>query len=165
MDSALSAACFISLLWSSLTEEVSVAPDAAVAAGAEKRANDEDLEEEEESPSVGIKQVECNDLRNGVEQKEVAAPRNVEVFWMKLFPADERDMTLKPRANPKFRVEAMIAIDTASRDGFIFWYYLPTISDIQCFFSFCSFCNNTQTLSTLTKVEEPRFKLPSRRSD
>mmetsp|Transcript_27343 Transcript_27343/g.44431 ORF Transcript_27343/g.44431 Transcript_27343/m.44431 type:complete len:94 (-) Transcript_27343:16-297(-) len=63
-----------------------------------------------------MKQVECNDLRNGVEHV-VAAPRNV-----KAFPADERDKCLailKPRDSPKLRVEAMIAIDTAPRDGFM----------------------------------------------
>ena len=97
---------------------LSVAPDAVAAGAAEKRADDDEDEdlEEEDSPSVGIKQVECNDLRNGVEQ-EVAAPLNVKVF-----PADERDKCLamlKPRANPKLRVEAMIAIDTAPRDGFM----------------------------------------------
>ena len=40
---------------------------------------------------------------------------------MMLFP-NERDMclpTLKPRATPKLRVEAMIAIDIAPRDGLI----------------------------------------------
>ncbi len=126
IDSALRAACSISLLWSSFTEVISVFVPDVVVAGAEKRADDEFLEEDEESPSGGIKQVECSDLRNGVEQK-LAVPLHVQVCWMKLFPADEREMTLKPRANPMFRVEAMIAIDTAPRDGFMVWWYdLPT---------------------------------------
>jgi len=90
----------------------------SVAAGAEKRA-DEGVEEEEDSPSDEIKQVECNDLLNGVE-REVATPRNDKTVFI---PADERDKCLailKPRANPKLRVEAMIAIDTAPRDSFMF---------------------------------------------
>ena len=61
--------------------------------------------------------MEYNDLRYGVEHVEVAAPRNA-----KAFPADERDKCLailKPRASPKLMVEAMIAVDTAPRDGFM----------------------------------------------
>ena len=45
---------------------------------------------------------------------------------MMLFP-NERDIclpTLKPRATPKLRVEAMIAIDIAPRDGLI---VIPTV--------------------------------------
>jgi hypothetical protein len=45
---------------------------------------------------------------------------------MMLFP-NERDIclpTLKPRATPKLRVEAMIAMDIAPRDGLI---VIPTV--------------------------------------